>query len=515
MKMHTVWLGAALFWGLAAGGVYAQGSYPIWGTHFYGTGEENDIMLNHYAWTVEMYYTDDTEHFDANRWNQERAKFQAMRNARFRIILRIDRSYGDTIPPDQDWEGRYYFAYECRKIAENVGDYCEAIIIGNELRDAPDCARWPKQWYATVFNSNDNDQNCVYKQVKAVKPNLKVGIYAPGGWPGDSNLAYWDYVVNNVKKDASNKPQIDCFPLHAYSGASTVYDTRVEDPRFPSECDFGGFYPYMRRIYAIFGASKPVYITETNTQWFFGKWADNGLTSDLSYRDDWIKEAYHAIDNWNRANDLKVCCLCWYVYQHQCGLPCDQYSNSLVRTDNARMIRARNDFRTRVSWGDLVPGNPGSTLKWEAENFTNSDTREGRGWTNGIEGTDFHDTDSVNSGNFYRWTGADVGVKPDYSVVFLGWTAPGEWTRYEGLFGGYNYRIRCRYSRGISGNSTVRWYVDGVQKGALSLAGTGSWDNYLMSAQTGSFYIPPGDHYITMYFDHGSVNIDYFEFVRQ
>lgn len=500
---------------LAAIGVAnAQGSYPVYGIHFYSDSVASgpiQIRNGQPMWTVEMYYTQDTKNFDQNRWNQERAKFQNMRNNGFKIILRVDYSWSSTIPPDGDWVERYYFAQHCRTIAQQVGDLIECMIIGNELRDGDPIS---SGWYAYCFNAYDD--NCVYTQVKAVRPNLKVGIYAPGGWPGSENLSFWDNVVANVRKDASGKPQIDCFPLHAYSGASTIYNQAAEDPRYGDECDFRGFVPYMRRIYSIFGASKPVYITETNTYWYFGQWAENPRYSQDSYRSCWLKEAFQAIDEWNRGNDLKICAFCWFVWQYQCIEGCDQWQNALCRTDDPELNMARSDYYWVTSNTWIPAGNPGDNIRIQAENYTNSDTRYGRGMTNGIAGTDYYDTTAGNSGGVYRAEDVDIGVDPYYTTVFVGWTAAGEWLRYESLFGGYNYKLKFRFSRGASGSSKVRVQIDGVTKWTMYLDDSDdNWNTYQESSLGSSVYIAPGDHIIKLIFDQGLVNIDWFEFVRQ
>jgi hypothetical protein len=500
-----------------SGSVFAQGNYPIYGIHFFSDSVSQgslQIQNGRPMWTVELLYTQDTHNWDDYRWQQERSKFQNIRNKNFRIILRVDRSWQLSIPAKNDWEGRYYFAMDCKKIAQKLGDLLEAMIIGNEFVTSSDPDYpYTGEWYATVFNAGDD--NCVYQQVKSVS-NVKVGIYAPGGWPGSENLDFWDKVVNNVRKDANNKPQIDCFPLHAYSGASTIYDTNAEDPRFGDECDFRGFVPYMRRIYSIFGATKPVYITETNTQWYYGQWATDQRFSQDSYRSCWLKEAFQAIDEWNWGNDLKVCAFCWFVWQYQCVDGCDQHQNALCRTDNWRLNEARSDYYwvTANKW--MVPGNPGSNIRIQAENYRNSNTDYGRGTTNGVSGVDYYDTTSGNIMNFFRHEDVDVYVDPYYTTVFVGWTAPGEWLKYESLFGGYNYKLKFRFSRGISGSSKVRLQVDGVTKWTMYLDDPDdNWDTYHESGLGSSVYIAPGDHILTLIFDQGSVNIDWFELVRQ
>lgn len=506
----------ASFWVFAAGPSLAQGSYPVYGIHFWKSGAGEALMNGKPGWSVELLYTDNTRQYNEARWNEERQKFLEIRKEGFRIILRVDQGIGNPIPSKDDWEARRAFANECAKIAEKVGDLVECIIVGNELRSGPEWVNHPKEWYAVVFNGKDDE--CVYRKIKSVRPDLKVGIYAPGGWPGQENLDYWDYVVANVRKDEAGKPQIDCFPLHAYSGAGTVSDKRAEDPRYPSECDFGGFYPYMRRIYDIFGASRPVYITETNNQWFFGPWAEDLRYSYQSYRNGWLREAFEAVDNWNRANDLKICALCWYVYHWQCKEGCDQWENALERSDclAGPLSAARADFNHSTRSTCYTPGHPGASLRFQAENYTNSDTSQGRGLANALHGTDYFDKTPGNQGGAYRAEDADIGLAQDKNTVFLGWTDSGEWTRYETLSGGRSYRFKVRFSRGVAGASRVRFEIDGAEKAVLRLDDSDdNWDTFEEYTQdvSDSFEMPGGRHYIRMIFEDGLVNIDWFELV--
>jgi hypothetical protein len=504
----------ALLLCLLAAPAYASGTYPIYGINFYGTGAETTIKNGKGMYSLEMIYTRQYTNPAG-----ERAKLQNIVNAGFKVILRLDYDINYTVPATGDWNGRYDFAIKARQIAQDLGDLVEVFVIGNEplvnASTAPTA-----QWYTYVFNAYDN--NCVYDKIKEVRPAARVAIAAPGGWPSAEMLGFFDYVLANVDKDASGYPQIDAFALHAYSGGSTSSDTTTEDPRFSDVNSFGTFRIYARKIYERFGSAvKPIYITETNTYWYFGAWATDVRTSDISYRDNWMKEAFQAIDEWNKANDQKIDGLLWYVYQH-CGMGCsDQYENSLVRTDNARLNRARQDFAWVTANSNMTPGHPGSTLRFQAENYSNSDTGNGMGVTNGVSGTDYADTDAGNTGGHYRKENVDIGPMPDWSGFFVGWTAPGEWLRYETLAGGYTYKLRYRYSRGVSGTSAVRLVIDGTTRGGtlylpgtLNASGQYDWNTYSTYDGTTTFTLPKGFHELKLVFDSGSVNIDWFELVR-
>ncbi|AKI98673.1 carbohydrate binding protein with CBM6 domain [Archangium gephyra] len=504
----------ALLLCLLAAPAFAAGTYPVYGINFYGAGAENSIKNGKGMYSLEMIYTRAYTNPAG-----ERARLQNIVNAGFKVILRLDYDVGYTVPPNWDWNGRYDFAMKSRQIAQDLGDLVEVFVIGNEPLVNPSTAP-TAQWYSYIFNAYDS--NCVYDKIKEVRPAAKVALAAPGGWPGADMQSFFDSVLATVDKDASGLPQIDAFALHAYSGASTSSDTTTEDPRYADVNDFGVFRIYARKIYEKFGtAVKPIYITETNTYWYFGAWATNPRNSDVSYRADWMKEAYQAIDEWNKSNDQKIDALLWYVYQH-CGQGCsDQYENSLVRTDNALLNRARQDFAWVTANTHITPGFAGSTLRFQAENYSNSDTGNGMGVTNGVSGTDYADSDAGNTGGAYRKENVDIAVLPDWSGFFVGWTAPGEWLRYETLSGGYTYKLRFRYARGASGTSAVRLLVDGVARGGtVSLTGTPNasgqydWNTYRTQDGTTTFTLPKGFHELKLVFDTGSVNIDWFELVR-
>jgi hypothetical protein len=486
--------------------ISAQGSYPIYGIHFYGSGAENTIKNGRGMWSVELIYT---KHY--TNPSAERSKLQNIKNKGFKIILRLDYDYANTVPNNGDWNGRWEFADTAGKIATDLGDLVDVFVIGNEIN--PAAGNPTQDWYTVVFNGQDS--NCVYDRIKAARPGTKVSIFAPGGWAGDNNLAYWQYVVDHVDKGPDGLPAIDAFAFHSYSGASTDSNKTVEDPRYADKNNFHSFTKYARRVYQTFGASRPIYITETNNQWFYGAWATDQQYSQDVYRNDWVKEAFQAVDEWNQGNDLKVYALSWFVYQHQCTVGCDQYENSLARTDNARLNRARQDYAWVTANANLIPGDPGSTLRFQAESYTNSDERNGMGFTNGLEETDYHDTTAGNTGGAIRAEDVDIGVTPDYSTVFVGWTDPGEWLRYESLSGGNNYRLRVRFSRGAAGTGHVHVTVDGANvSGDVPLASTGNWDAYSVWTSGSTFYLPAGAHDVKLYFDSGAVNIDWFELVR-
>ena len=482
--------------------VQGSGTYNIYGIHFYGDGAEN-LKNGKGMYSVEVLYTD-----QYNKTN-DRAKLQNIVNKGFRVILRIDYKHGQTVPAENDWVGRYNFAQSCKTIAQDVGDLVNIYVIGNEMQ-ADYEGKIPALWYTYCFN--DYDTNCVYDQIKAVRPGAIVCMGALSGWPGydhepTSNISFMNTFLANVEA-------VDGFALHAYSGTSYYNGTGgIEDPRYSDTTGLHSFSEFMKKIYAKYGATKPVYITEANTYWGLNP-SVPAQFSDKSYRDNWMKEAFQAIDEWNASNDIKVDAFCWFTYS-TLGITdpnSDIFGNAMARTDNAKLTRAREDFNWVTSNTNMVPGTPGSTLKFQAENYSNSDNWNN---TNGVEGTDYHDLSSGNTGGEYRYENVDIGRLPDWSGFFVGWFDAGEWLRYTTLAGGNTYKIKLRYSRGATGNGQVHFTIDGNAKGGnISLPGTGSWDTY-QEAYSTSFTMPAGFHDIKLYCDVNGVNVDWFEFVKQ
>ncbi|MEJ5297521.1 MAG: carbohydrate-binding domain-containing protein [Armatimonadota bacterium] len=523
--VKTLGLTAILVLALSSS-LLAQGLYPIYGIHFWSPSASSgpiQIQNGRQMWTVEMLYTTQAKNWDINRWVDEYYRLAAIQQAGFRIILRVDYHPSLTIPPTNDWAAKQEFASMCQTFAAWFSPFVHAMIIGNELKEYPN-SPISAEWYAKVFNNADpSDFYTVYRLVKAQAPNMLVGIYAPGGWPGESDLRFWRRVLDSVKKDANGRPQIDCFPLHAYSGASTVRpnspvcpETLVaENPRFASGYDFNGFIPYIKEIYSRFGASKPVYITETNTQWYFGPWDGCLRYSEDSYRPGWLKEAFTAIDCWNKANDIKICALCWYVWASQCSdrNVCDQHQNSLERLDNWRLTAARNDFFDTTKNRLLVAGFPGDIIRVQAEHYTNSDTREARGYTNGLSGIDYYDTTAGNEGGWFRTEDVDI-MRDASGGHFIYRTSPGEWLRYESLFGGRWYKLRVNFARPFSGGSRINFWIDGINRFQMTLDDPDDLgETFHLQESLNSVYVPEGVHNLRLEILDGRLYIDWFELV--
>jgi hypothetical protein len=486
----------------------------IYGIHFYGDGAENTIKNGRHFYSLEMLYAMNWKTFTSTKKSQEKAKLQAIKNKGFTVILRIDYSHQFTIAPYGDWTARLDFANQAGDIATWMKDIVDIYIIGNEMTTvAAECRNaW---WYAANYNGYDS--NSTYDKIHAVDPVATVLMGALTGWPlgndligGQTNVD-WIRDVQNYVDQSGGKPVIDGYAIHAYSGCEYFNDhnSPTEDPRYSDVAGFNSFIEYLKPIRERHGTTIPVFITETNTYWM-----PLNRESDITYRDNWVKEAYQTVDEWNARSDLKILGLIWYTYSHfnDPGNR-DIWGNAIMRTDNAKLNRAREDFAWTTANKNMKPGYPASTLVFQAENYTNSAE-----WINdtGVQNLDYYDVDASNQGGQYRngnhpQNRPDIAFNATWTSFVVGWMEPGEWLRYTTIAGGRNYRVKINYARGNAGNGSVKFLVNGYDIGTVTVPSTGSWSNY--SIATGpSFWLPEGFHEIKMVSVSGGTNVDEFYF---
>jgi hypothetical protein len=157
---------AFVFTVVAAAGARADGTYPIYGSSFYGTGEEQTIKNGKGMYSVEMLYTKRYTNPSA-----EVSKLRAIAGKGFRLILRLDYDYGQTVPANWDWVGRYDYAVRCGQIARDMAGVVNLFVIGNEMTASYEGAIAP-DWYTMVFNAYDT--NSAYDKIKALRPDAQV-----------------------------------------------------------------------------------------------------------------------------------------------------------------------------------------------------------------------------------------------------------------------------------------------------------------------------------------------------
>lgn len=499
-----------------AGEAGPYNDHTIYGIHFYGEGAENTIKNGKPMYSLEMLYTQRWKTADKQA---ERNKYQAIKDKGFTLIMRIDYDINNTVPNYGDWNGRYDFAVQAGDIAAWMDDIVDYYIIGNEMTTAPNEHVRNAWWYAACYNGYDS--NSAYDKIKLNDGNATVLLGALTGWPGgneligDQNNTDWLRDVQNYVDQAGNEPQIDGYALHAYSGREYFEDniwSDTEDPRFSDIAGFGGFIEFMKPIAERHGPDIPVMITETNTYWM-----PIGEESDMTYRENWMKEAFQAVDEWNAKADLKVGALIWYTYSHF-DFPAnrDIYGNAIMRTDNWRLNAARNDFAWVTANKNMVTGYPGGTLRFQAENYTNSaEWKYDTGW----QTLDYNDTTHDNQGGLYRFGNEwqprpDVGWNDTYDGFMIGWMEQGEWLRYATVAGGREYRFRVRSARGVGGTGQVSLAVDNVASNvaSCSIPYSGGWNTYQLR-DGGTFWLPYGFHHLYLKADTGATNVDWFELI--
>ncbi len=271
--------------------------------------------------------------------------------------------------------------------------------------------------------------------------------------------------------------------------------------------NFKCFSRFCEYVYTKYGARKPCYITETNTYWLGNPGAE------ITYRKNWIKEAFETIDQWNKSNDIKIDALCWYVYYPE-WMGGDQKENALWRTDNDKLNMAREDFSWVTANTNYIPGYPGSTLHFEAENFTN--TAHWETDKNSVENVDYFDTTEGNLGGCYRNEPnekVDIGCLPGGKGYYVGWTEAGEWLRYRTCAGGRDYKIRVRYANAENKSGLIYFTINGSKVADdIVLPPTKSYVSY-NDVFSRTFHLPRGVHDIKLNIVAGSVNIDFFEFI--
>lgn len=309
----------------------AADSTSIYGIHFYsawnGVGAES-LMSGMPGYSVETTWVQ-----NKTDWTDLRTAVQNAAKGGFIPIVRLNWGPGYTVPNVNDWESRKAFVAQCKVAVQKLGDLCNIWIIGNEMNLAGEGGIAP-DWYMKVFNGQDG-VNC-YDAIHGLQAKAVVlmGPVAPNNpntdWPGgpyshfyEKWKNYWWYLVNHAGT------KVDGFAVHAYGGrengqpGDTGYDPDarddcnapydVTDPAIDVCWGFNPFMYFCNEVANKYGAKKPVYITETNTN-------QTTQPSD-SYRAGWMQSAFEAMDTWNKTHANKIKTLCWFVYSGDIGWP--------------------------------------------------------------------------------------------------------------------------------------------------------------------------------------------------
>jgi hypothetical protein len=169
-------------------------------------------------------------------------------------------------------------------------------------------------------------------------------------------------------------------------------------------------------------------------------------------------------------------------------------------------------------------------------------------YNRGGEGVAYHDTDSVNNGSgklnpangsflneFRMKEGVDISytkekgidnsdfnkVKPDVEQLYVGWTAAGEWIKYDVIVNkNSEYTVDLMYT--ANGDGTVALEIDGNEMlrakvpttfDAADTIAWRQWHHWNKIESLGKMKLTKGPHVITLRtIDHGNMNFDFLEF---
>ncbi len=96
----------------------------------------------------------------------------------------------------------------------------------------------------------------------------------------------------------------------------------------------------------------------------------------------------------------------------------------------------------------------------------------------------------------------------------VGWVAAGEWLQYTiRVEQAGAYRLRARTARGVSGNGTIRFLIDGVDKtGSMVVPPTGNWEAYT-TVESLPFELAAGVQVLRADITSGDFNLNWIEIV--
>lgn len=140
-----------------------------------------------------------------------------------------------------------------------------------------------------------------------------------------------------------------------------------------------------------------------------------------------------------------------------------------------------------------------ASIKIEAENYDR--------FYGAVDGAQYHDSDSGNSGGQYRSQGVDIETCSE-GTYNVGWIYSGEWLLYPWKATGTTYTPAIRYAGTSAGTCHIE--VDGVNKtGSISLPATGGWQTWT-TKNVSAFTVTAGEHDIKLVMDSTGFNVDYF-----
>ena len=266
-------------------------------------------------------------------------------------IIRIDYRSGQAVPlgpGDYDaWTDGFI---------DRVWDLSGAasiFIVGNEPTIEPGSGTSAVE-YANAFNY-------LYARKGEMPGGTKLLAAGPAAfsWDQRGNRNFLDWL-----EDMSNRlTGVDGFALHTYGDPSI---SGCADPRqacsrnsWPFDGGFQSFRQQIDRLAKKWGGTKPIYITEFNTDVNGpGNYPDPGQ----NYQADWINKAFEAVRqyNANRGGKPSVVALAWFVDRDDSGGG-PWASFALRNLSNAR-ADMREEFRNGANRGGSSPPGPAGSF---------------------------------------------------------------------------------------------------------------------------------------------------------
>jgi len=190
------------------------------------------------------------------------------------------------------------------------------------------------------------------------------------------------------------------------------------------------------------------------------------------------------------------------------------YSGTLQLPEDTLLFRVRSAGVVEAEIAGKSPTHGNDEKPWLIQR-TGPTRIEAENFDVGGQGLAYHDVTPQNLGGAYRDEAVDVvqlaGTGLEHAV---GWVDAGEWLEFsiEVEVAG-TYRLRARTARGQSGNRSVRFLFDGMDKtGNLVVPATGNWENYT-TIESAPFELPAGRQVLRAEMNTGAFNLDWIEIV--
>jgi hypothetical protein len=170
-----------------------------------------------------------------------------------------------------------------------------------------------------------------------------------------------------------------------------------------------------------------------------------------------------------------------------------------VTRDVARGHRGAEPLERRM----LLATNPLAHVPFQGHAQGVPGTIEFENYDAGGEGTSYHTSTPVNPGGQYRHDGVGIKAAADGGGgYFVGWTNPGEWLNYTiNVASTTAYNVDLRVACGDNGG-TFYIALDGNNvTGAIRIANTGGWQNWVTMTLPKAINIPAGEHQLRLVID--------------